>query len=362
MKNIPFKITLLLLAVPILSWGGTTWPNGKYTKEKTIKKEFNVKANALLRVDNSYGNLNITSWNENRVVIEVHIKTTGNNEEKVARKLEEITVDFESDSELVSAKTNFGSNRSSWGWNWGKNNNVNMQVNYTIKVPVKNNVHLDNDYGNITLDRIDGHAKIHCDYGRLDVGELWGRNNSLNFDYTSKSTFGYVNSAEIRADYSSFTIEKAGNLKMLTDYTDATIHQMENLEYTIDYGKIEVREAKDIKGTGDYISVRLGVVHGDVDIAADYGSLRIEELAQDAGNVTISTDYTGIKIGYHPNYHFDFTITTTYAGVSGKEDFQMNVSMEKSSSRHYEGHYGSKGSGNNVVLKSDYGSIQFNKL
>ncbi len=362
MKNIPFKTILFLAVVPLLLWGHTPLPHGKFTKEKTIKKEFNVNATALLKVHNSYGNLNITSWNENRVVIEVHIKTTGNNEEKVARKLEEITVDFESDSDLVSAKTNFGNSRSSWGWNWGKNNNVNMQVNYTIKVPIKNSVTLDNDYGNISIDRIDGHAKIHCDYGRLNVGELWGRNNSLNFDYTSKSTFGFVNSAEIRADYSSFTIEKAGNLKLLTDYTDATILEMENLEYTSDYGKIEVKEAKHIKGTGDYITVRLGVVHGDVDITADYGSLRIDEMAQGAGNITMSTDYTGIKIGYHPNYHFNFNISTSYAGVSGKDPFQINISTEKSSSRHYEGYYGSPQSGNDVILKSDYGSINFTQL
>ena len=68
---------------------------GKYTKEKTIKKEFNINADALLKVRNSYGNLNITSWNENRVVMEVSIKTNGNNEEKVIKRLQQITVDFE---------------------------------------------------------------------------------------------------------------------------------------------------------------------------------------------------------------------------------------------------------------------------
>ena len=73
-------------------------------------------------------------------------------------------------------------------------------------MPVKNSVNLSNDYGNIILDRVDGHAKISCDYGRLDLGELRGRNNQLSFDYTSKSEIGYMNSGEIRADYSGFTI------------------------------------------------------------------------------------------------------------------------------------------------------------
>jgi hypothetical protein len=333
---------------------------GKYTKEKTIKKEFDVNTDALLKVSNSYGNLTLSSWNENRVVIEVHIKTSGNNESKVQEKLDKITVDFDANSDMVSAKTIFNKDKG-WGWNWGKNNNVNMQINYIIKLPVKNSVHLNNDYGNIMLDRIDGHAKISCDYGRLEIGELHGRNNELKFDYTSKSTIEYVRSAKISADYSGFTIQKAGDLNISADYTNSTIGQMQNLEYSSDYGKLEVDEAYSVQGNGDYINVKLGTIHGNVDINADYGSVSIKNMAQDAGNVSIRSDYTGIKIGYDPMYHFNFEITTEYAGVSGKEDFEINISKEKSNERYYEGFYGTESSENRISITSNYGSISFTK-
>ncbi len=362
MKTLLFKYTVLLLLIgPGLISANDGKTRGKYTKEKTIKKEFNVNSDALLKVNNSYGNLTVTSWNENRVVIEVHIQTNGNNEDKVQDKLNEISVDFEASSSMVYAKTTFGQKKSNWGWNWGNSNNVNMQINYTIKLPIKNSVNFDNDYGNIILDRVDGHAKISCDYGRLEIGELHGRNNQLNFDYTSKSTIDYMNSGEIKADYSGFKLEKAGDVVINADYTDVTVGEMGNLDYTSDYGNMEVEEVKSVKGNGDYISVKLGTVHGDVDIIADYGSIRIDELAPDAGDVNIRTDYTGIKIGYNSAYHFSFNITTDYAGVSGKDDFEMNISTEKSSSRHYEGYYGSKGSSNMITLTSDYGGISFTK-
>ncbi len=361
MRTILFRATLLLLLVTTVSTAHDRDLSGKHTKEKTIKKEFTVNPNALLQVRNSYGNLNITSWKENRVVIEVHIKTNGNNEEKVQKKLDEISVDFEANSDRVSAKTIFNKNNNGWGWSWGNNNNVNMQINYTIKVPIKNNVDLNNDYGSIILDRIDGHAKISCDYGRLELGELHGRNNQLNFDYTSKSTIGYINSGEIRADYSGFTINTAGNLKVNADYTNANIGKMENLDYASDYGNMDIKEVNNINGNGDYITVTMGTVHGNVAINADYGAVKIEELAADAGNVSIRTDYTGIKIGYNAQYHFNFDITTSYAGVSGKDDFTINVRTEKSSDKHYEGYYGSKDSGNMVTLTSDYGGISFTK-
>ena len=361
MNKLLFKYAIVLfLSVPIALSAHDGKPKGKYTKEKTIKKEFDVNSDALLKVRNSYGNLNITSWNENRILIEIHIKTNGNNEEKVQRKLDGISVDFEASKSVVSARTIFSKNKSGWGWSWG-NNNVNMQINYTIKLPVKNSVHLNNDYGNIILDRVDGHAKINCDYGRLEIGELRGRNNQLNFDYTSKSTIGFIQSGTINADYSGFTIEKAGDLIIKADYTNSTVHKMGNLQYSSDYGNIDIGEAKNVQGNGDYITIKLGVLHGNVDLVSDYGSIKIKEMAKDAGNLQIRSDYTGVKIGYDPLYHFDFEIKTSYAGVKGKDDFEINISNVKNTSKYYKGYYGSPNSGKSVYITSDYGGISFIK-
>ncbi|MDG1572596.1 hypothetical protein OZ410_09730 [Robiginitalea sp. M366] len=362
MLRIPFKMIPLCLA--LLAGLGTAVANdpgfrGRHTKEKTIRKEFNVNPDALLKIQNSYGNLVLNSWNENRVVIEVHITTNGNNEEKVQQKLDEITVEFEADAAMVSARTHVARERS-WGW-WGNNNNVNMQINYTVNLPVKHSVHLSNDYGNITLDRIDGHAKISCDYGRLDLGELHGRNNELSFDYTSKSNIGYMRSGRISADYSEYTIEKAGDLTLNTDYTKSRVLEMGNLIYSGDYGHIEVDEAGNVQGTGDYMDIRLGTLHGDVDLTADYGSIHIDRMAADAGNVNIRTDYTGIRVGYDPAYAFDFEITSEYAGVKGLEDLTVQVSKERNSSRYYSGYHGAAGSGHSVRITGDYGNITFNR-
>ncbi|MEY8019953.1 hypothetical protein AB8P51_03920 [Muriicola sp. SD30] len=350
------KLFLFLCAVPLLAGAHGDPMKGKYTKEKTIKKEYSVNADAVLKVSNSYGNISLASWNENRIVIDVVIKTNGNDEEKVQEKLDEISVQFDASQSMVSAKTIFNKDKG-WNWKWGKKDHVSMQIDYTIKLPVKNSIHLSNDYGNITLDRIDGYAKISCDYGRLQIGELRGRNNDLSFDYTSKSFIGYMNSGKINADYSGFTLEKAGDLLISADYTNANIGEMGNLQYSNDYGSIEVESVGNVMGNGDYVNVQLGKVHGNVDINADYGGIKIEEMAADAGNVQLRTDYTGIKIGYNANYNFDFEITTEYSGFSGKEDLEISISKEKGSDRYYKGYYGKENSGNLISITSEYGSV-----
>ncbi|MCW8980517.1 hypothetical protein [Altibacter sp.] len=359
----PFKTLIFLLLVPAVIFANPDKFKGKYTKEKTLKKEFTVNANAGLRINNSYGNLDIVTWNENRTVIEVHIITNSDDEGQAQKKLDEITVEFSGNGSLVSAKTIFGEKKgNSWSW-WGsKNNNVSMEVNYTVKVPVTNSVDLSNDYGTINLNRLEGNAKIHCDYGQLILGELLGENNYLNFDYTDKSTIGYMKSGKINADYSGFTLDKAGDIELTADYTNSEIHEARDVNYNCDYGKVVIDKARNITGRGDYVSNKLGTLSGSLNLNTDYGSITIERLTASAGDVTINADYTGIKLGFDSDYSFDFVVRTSYASVKGEEYVTVTRSDKDYTSKSLEGYHKSRGSGKKVDINSNYGGVTFRKL
>lgn len=359
------KITLLLfafLAIPMMMEAAHKNDRGRYTKEKKIKKEFSVNPDAQLMIKNSYGNIDMVSWNENRIVIEVHVKTNGNNEDKVQDRLDDITVAFEGNGTFVSAKTSFNKGKNRSWWNSWNDNNVNMEVHYTVKVPVTNSIDIRNDYGGISLNRIEGIAKISCDYGKLTLGELMAEDNYLNFDYTKNSSIGYMRSGRINADYSSFVLEKGGDIDLNADYTKSEFGAIENLNYVCDYGSVITRVTKDVVGRGDYLTAKLGTVHGNVNINADYGSIRIEEMSEKAGDLIIQSDYTGIKVGYDSQYNFTFNITLEYAGLSGKEALTINKERIQNSDKYYEGYYGSSSSGNNININSEYGGVTLTRL
>lgn len=359
MKRKVFNTALLLFALPLVVAASHPGWKGKYTKEKKINKEFTVSPDALLKVANRYGNLYVNSWNENKVVIEVTIKVNGDREEKVEKRLGEIDVAFESSAGMVSAKTLFDKGKS-WNWGWNNKSTVSMEINYTIKVPLSNRVDLTNDYGSINLDRIGGKAVIDCDYGTLDIGELLADNNELSFDYTSKVTIGFIKSGKISADYSGFEVNKTDHLTIAADYTQSKIKEAGSIHYSCDYGTISIDNAQTIEGNGDYVTASFGVVHGDVTVASDYGSIKIEKLAPDAGNVRIQSDYTGIKIGYHPDYFFDFDIKLNYASLKNDDSFQFNIKREGSHEKYYKGYYGKSGK-NNLSIASEYGNVTFYK-
>ncbi len=352
-------IIVMFMVLPMLSMANPI--NGKwdYEKTKTIKKEFDVNADALLKINNKYGNVDVISWDQNRVEIEVTSTVRGNDESKVIDRLSKINVNFENTRSAVSAKTSI--ENSSKGW-YNSKNKMNYQINYKVKVPVTNSVDLNNDYGTITLNEIKGKAEINCDYGKILIGSLYHENNSINIDYTSDSEIELINGGTINADYSKFRIEKAKKIELNADYTDSEFGQMEDLNFACDYGKLVVDRANNIDGNGDYLTIRIGTVYKNLSIDADYGGIKVDKLMKGFENVRIHSDYAGIKIGMDNDISFNFIGKSSYGGfdIEG-ENVTYLKKVVKSNSKYYEGFVQQENSGAKIDISSEYGSVKLYK-
>tara|TARA_R110001583_G_scaffold412_2_gene3852 strand:+ start:95531 stop:96598 length:1068 start_codon:yes stop_codon:yes gene_type:complete len=351
-----YKIILILFLIPLTITA--TDKKGKYTKSKTINKEFKVVKDATLNVINKYGNIVIATWNENNIVIDITITTNGNDEEKVEKRLKQINVDFESSSNYVSAKTNIEKISNSWNL-WGNKNNVNMQIDYLIKMPITNNIDLNNDYGTIKIDKLEGRSTINLDYGKLHIGELLNSENNINIDYTNKSTIEFMKDGEINADYSTLHIEKSGRTKLNADYSHISFGMVTNLDYNCDYGDLKIEDCGNISGNSDYMHTTVGKLRGTGDFDSDYGSLKINEIGEHIKNIKVTSSYTHLKFGLHPNASFNITASLSYSGFKYGDGFTFNKEIIKNSSKHYEGHYNSPNSNSNITIKSSYGSVTF---
>ncbi|WP_378187975.1 hypothetical protein ACE939_06110 [Aquimarina sp. W85] len=367
MRTIYYKIVLILTLIPSISQGNTLEGLvNEHTMEKSLYKEFTVDKDALLFIDNAYGNVDITTWNENRIVMNIKISVTGNDKEKMQEKIKNISVIFNASTTRVSAKTIFDNKQSSW-WSkftdsWSSTSSINMKINYSIKVPISNNLDLSNDYGSITLDKTKGNAKINCDYGQIILGELHGNDNSIHIDYTKNSSIKYMNQGTINADYSAFEVGLAGKVDLYADYTQSNFDSIQYLKYSCDYGELKISNAHSITGTGDYLNMQLGTVNKKIAINADYGSLRVNELTKSVKMVDIQSDYVGITIGYNQNLSFDFHIKTSYGGINIDDD-EINIMKKNStnSNKIYEGYHRQKNSGNSIRINSSYGGVKFIK-
>ncbi|MBU2930007.1 hypothetical protein [Winogradskyella psychrotolerans] len=356
-----YKLCFFLILMPTLLLASNETPKAaKHEKQKTLKKSFNVNADATFNITSRYGNIDIITWDKNRIDVQVTIKVNGNNENKVNERLNELDVAWQSAPHKVSAISSIGGNSydTSW-WNKKLGNNVKIEINYLVKMPITNNLKIFNDYGYINLDKLEGNAYLKCDYGKVTTKELMGRSNTIRLDYTKNSYFEFINNGTIEADYSEFTVAKVKDLNLEADYTTSIIEIAENVVYECDYGSLKIDNINNLDGEGDYLALRLGTIFKTAHISSDYGSIKIDRLVSKTKTIDINSEFTGITIGFDTDCKFNFNIGIEFGSFREPEGFIYKEKNVNNIGKQFIGYYGEQNSENLVLINSEYGSITF---
>ena len=346
-----FRITLVFLILLGVK-------NSIYAQEssKKIHKEIEVNADALIQINNAFGDLNITSWDQDKVVIDVLITVNGRNSKSVEEKLNTIEVFFLLSPEKVVAETKID---EGWSFKWFSSNSS-YRIDYTIKLPKTSSADLTNDYGTIRLNSLEGKARINCDYGKLIIGELYAADNILNFDYTSNSSIEYIKGGIINADYSGFDIEKAGQIKLNADYTNAYFNSIETLEFNNDYGKLITDNIGTLTGSGDYLTLKCGVLNNRLSLENEFGLINIKQIEPSVESMFIDAEYTSINLGINLDWSFSYEIDLEYSGLRSSLALEHSIENSKSTEKYYKGTFNPRNTLSTLKITSKFGSVKLN--
>ncbi|MDI1255748.1 MAG: hypothetical protein PSV16_06585 [Flavobacterium sp.] len=339
-------IWLLLAAVPAIAGGN----DDDIHKEKNINKAYIVNADAGINISNKYGNIYVTTWDENKIAIDVVIKVSGKNEASVDKLLNAIDVDLNALTTMVTAKTTFSGNTP---------RNTSMEINYTIKIPRHGSIKLNNQYGAIILDKIQGKSDIDCKYGDVTAAELQNSSNYIHLEYCSGSSIGIVKNIKIDAKYSGINISKSGNISADLGYTNLTVKEADNISYDANYGDLNFADVNNLNGTGNYMSLKFGTINSNMNINTNYSSIEVRKISAKANNIAITANYTNINMRYDSDYAFDFDINLRYAGLDSALTFQSK--KESNNSNNYKGFYKTTGT-NKMSITSGYGNLKLTKI
>jgi hypothetical protein len=348
-----YNILILILLIPFL--GFSNGENFFYSKQKSIKKAYFVNSDAGLNIDNSYGNILVTTWDEDKIELNIVIKVSGDNEKWVNQRLEAIDVNITALKSLVSAKTIFS--KSDFYKKGSKNS---IEINYTIKIPKNGSIGLNNKYGDIITGNLFNKSNILCEYGKISLGKLYGTANKIQIEYCPNSNIEYIKNGYIEARYSGLKINEAGKIELDTNYTDLTILEVQNIKYDCNYGKFKFQKVNSLLGSGNYLTINIGEIFNNMTLDANYSKVTIGAISGKANNITIGSGYSDIILGYDTNYAFDFDLSTKYSSIKTDANLQISNKEEKNNAKQIIGFYKKKGQ-NKLVVTSNYGSISLAK-
>lgn len=343
-----YKIVILFILIPFLGFSND---DTYISKQKNIKKTYIVNSGAGIDIDNKYGNITVSTWDEDKIDLDITIKVSGGNENWVNEKLNSIDIDITALKSLVTAITNIGNSSLK-----SKGSSNSFEINYVIKIPKNGSVKLNNKYGNITTLSLESNTDISCKYGRVILGKLNGANNRIEIGYSQNSSIDYIKNGNIEARYSGLKINESGNLNLDANYTDISLQEGQNIRYEGNYGSFKFQKINSLTGSGNYLTISIAEISSNLTIDATYSKINVELMNEKSKNININTGYTNVSLGYSTNYAFDFDINTRYGSIKNDSSLDIMVSESKSNSKKISGYNKKKGQ-NKIVINSNYGDV-----
>lgn len=344
MKKILNLFLLLAMATSVLANND----EGKYTKTKNLKKAYAVNPDAGIDIKNAYGNISVVTWSENKVDIDVMIKVSGDNEKWVNSRIDDIDVEFNGMTNLVSAKTVIDGRGSN-------TRNSHIEINYTIRIPEKGSIKLDNKYGAITVGNIQGNTDIDCQYGRLSLGNLAGK-TTLDIQYCNQSNIESVKGASVEANYSKLNIGRFVNVSFDGNYSDFVLGTGNTFTYDSNYSKFNLTSVDNLEGSGNYLNLNIGELEGNLSVSTNYSKINVAKVSAGAGNITIDSGYTNTNITHDRGYGYSLDGEVNYGKLRYDNGAQVN-SKEAATRTTVSGSYGN--GKNKVRIRSNYGDVKF---
>lgn len=347
-----YNLLILFLLIPLLGFSND---DTYITKQKTIKKTYIVNSNAGIDIDNKYGNITVSTWDEDKIDLDITIKVNGANENWVNERLNSIDVEITALKSMVTAVTSLGNSSLK-----SRGSNNSFEINYIIKIPKNGSVKLVNKYGNISTLNLESTTDISCRYGKVNLAKLNGSSNKVEIAYCQNSTIDYIKNGNIEARYSGLKINDSGNLNLDASYTDVVLNDGQNIKYDCNYGNLKFHKINSLTGSGNYLTVSIAEVLNNFNLDTNYSKISIGTMNEKAGNISVNAGYTDISIGYNPNYAFDFDISTRYANIKHDNNLDISVTESKNNSKRISGFYKKKGQ-NKVNITTNYGNVSILK-
>lgn len=344
-----YKIITIFILLPFYSKANNEGERYPHSKEKNITEVFTANADATTQISNSYGNIHVYLWDENKVSISVNIKVSGKNQKTVHEKLESTTVEFSGNPANISAKTVFDSS----GWNW-TGANVQYEINYTVKIPKRSHIDLKNNYGGIYMEKLNGNSLIKCTYGKMILGELMG-NNVMSLAYVDDSRIDAVNDLTLNAQYSDIHINKGDNVTLKGNYNDYSVANIQKLTANSNYDDINAKNIQNFTCNGNYIDLNLGDIDQST-LSVNYAEINFNT-NNSFRNATITANYTSIKINAPYDLSFDFDIRCSYGNLKSNLDLDYSLQSTKNNSKQYKGFRNASGKSKFTII-TNYGSVE----
>jgi hypothetical protein len=302
----PFK-GLILIAFALAPFLSTANTGDNIEKKRTISKSYTVGPEDRLSIENSFGNITISTWDKNEIQVDIEIGVRANTDERAQRMMDQINVTDHQSGKDIGFKTEIGNMGK--GKDNGNEDGRKFYVDYKVSMPSKNPLRIENSFGKINIPDFAGSASLTSKFGELTTGKI--PNAKLIHVEFGKAAIGRLNNADVVFKFNSKSTVAglSGN------------------------SKVDVQFCSQV-------------------------SLYVDQSIND---LSLFQSYSTIDLKVPENLSAQFDVYTNFGSFKNKTGFNISAENEDESSgpkfdRNYSGKAGSGSA--KIKIKSSFGSVR----
>lgn len=276
-STISKRVMCAVAALFVLACVSPSGANARdFVAKKVVKGNFSASGIRSIDVSNLYGNINVTHWNSDKILIEATLSASGSNEKKARKNLEALTVDISKQGQQVVSVTKIS----------GTVKNSDLKIVLDVKIPQTVAADLKNKYGDIYADDFRAALKVDCRYGKVLLGDL--TNADIDLAYCNGSVFGDANAVQMDCKYSSIETGAVNSMIAEMSYSNLKMKSINKLSLDMRYGNFSCD-----KGAGvlDFSSI-------------SYSNLKIRRLDPAFKSLAVDCRYSNVSVGVDPTSSF----------------------------------------------------------
>jgi len=356
----------LLLVQCIPAWA--SGPEQEFTK--AINREFATNANGMTALYNKYGTVNVKSWNNNTVKIDINIVVNASNQRDADKMFDRIQVNFTNTFGYVKAETMINEEKGGW---WPNGNCQDFKINYEVWMPAGNQLDLKNRYGNSIVGELNGKLTAEIKYGDLRTDAL-ANDADLNIGYgkatlakvgnlSGQVSYGGLSITEARdvqldSKYSEVKVERAATLRITSKYDNFALGTIGDLRLQTKYADVRLQSGRLAYITAQYTDIKIAALSETADADLTYGSLQVAALAKGFSGVNVVGKYTDVEISMERGTASRFDVMGDYANLHLLSGAVVRNHAKSGNHESKEGYIGDANARGLVKARLNYGDLR----
>lgn len=289
------KLLLLTMAIVL---GQSVAAQEKVSK--TITEDFSMTNAGQLHLENKYGTVNLYGWDKDNISISVVITASHRKKQNAEDLLKRIRPVINDAENFVDISYEIAEKSDGFFAKYFNKANPfdfdrsNIQIDYTIYLPKKAELDINNKFGDVLIEDWKGKLRANVEHGDIWINEdLAKADVDLSYGKLRGQSIAY---GAFRLKNGGLNMANAQSLRINSSGSYINIDNVSALEFYSNKDEVTIEEAGNIYGTLKFTNVKIGLLTKDIDLTMKIADFRVDQITNPKSVIAIEQESSEVSL------------------------------------------------------------------